>query len=208
MFATKKNPPVAISRYQVREPKQAGVRRVEVKRPSTTNIIQFGFKHQGFPGKGWFTASVLLEALTAAEDGILHKLWVDSGKASQVRSYLEPTKDENLAIIEVYLAEGIKHQDIENDFFKCLASLDKKELGKLVKKTKAGMITDELFARTDSLHIVGELTEYVSADASSSYSKTEQILSSITVSDVLDLIKEALVIEKMCIGNFIGLKQK
>ncbi len=203
-FTKIKNPSTSIPRFSIREAKQEGVRRIEIERPSTTNIVSIGFKHAGLPSKEWFIANVMAEVLTSGPESILHKLLVDSGKASSVSSAIEPTSEVNLGMINITLSTNQNHQEIESLVLKAVAALDIKTLTPLVRKVKQQTITSELFARQHSLNIVQELTEYTAAGNWESYTKTTHILTEITPKKVLQCLKSSFTNNNMTIGYFIG----
>jgi len=206
-FSTITNPSSLIPRHLVREPKQEGIRRVSIKRPSTTDLVSIGFKHPGFPKKEWFTNSIMLDVLVGGPESILHKLLVDTGVAAHVASSLEPTAETNLAMIDITLAPGDTHEKIEATALKAIKSLTVPAIEQLVKKAKAKMITQEFFGRTESLQIVAELTEYASAGDLSAYTSTQAILASIATKDVQKALTTAFMDTNLTIGYFIGTQQ-
>jgi zinc protease len=203
-FSPIQNPMSPVPRITAREPKQEGLRRIFVERPSTLSLVAIGFKHVGFPAKKWFTTNIMLQVLAGGPESILHKLLVDTGKVADIASSLEPTSDPNLAHITLTLSPAEKPSEIEQETLQKICTLTTKDIDKLVKKCKAGTITSELFTRTDSLGIVGELTEYVAADALEIYTETAQILSEITTKDVLELLQESFTEHNLTIGHFVG----
>ncbi len=203
-FGNIKNPTTAIPRHAVREPKQEGLRRVSVERPATTNIVSIGFKHAGFPTKEWFTNSVMLDVLAGGPESLLHKLLIDTGKAAQVGASLEPTSEANLCLLDITLSPKYTHQEVETLVLSTIRSCANKQIDSLVKKAKAKMITGELLGRTESLHIVAELTEYASAGDLMAYTKTADILASISTTDVMGAISSAFRSDNLTIGHFIG----
>lgn len=210
LAATKKHfggiqkPRTDIPRYHVREPKQEGLRRVSIERPSTMNIVSIGFKHAGFPSRDWFITNVMLDVLTGGPESILYRLLIDQGKAADLSSSIEPTSEENLGNLEVTLAPSNAHAEIESLILTTIAAQTTKTIDSLVKKSKAKMITNELFGRTESLRIVHELTEYASAGDLKAYTMTEEILKSIATKDVLNCMKHSFSMNRLTIGYFIG----
>lgn len=203
-FGSIKPPATPIPRQHAREPKQEGIRRVYVTRPARTNIVSLGLKHAGFPSRDWFITSVMLQVLADGPESILHRLLVDSGRAASVASAQEPTSEENLAHINITLSPSEQHDNIETTALAAISALTAKDIDQLVKKCKAGMITDELFARTDSLRISQELTEYVAAAALPAYAQTAEILASISTKDVLRSLQCSFAETNLTIGHFIG----
>jgi predicted Zn-dependent peptidase len=206
IFGALTNPKTPIPRHETVEPKQEGVRRVTITRPSDTNIVALGIKHAGFPSRSWFETSVLLSILTDGQDSILQKDFIDKGLVTKIDVAIEPTSEENLAIIFITLANGQKPEDIEHKVLKCISSLKTVDIQKLLTKEVQQTLTSELFGRSSSLKIAMELTEYIASDALDVYYKTEDILKKITVKQMLDLAKSLFVIDKMTIGYFIGKK--
>ena len=206
IFGTLQNPNIPIPRHEVTEPKQEGVRKVTVARTTNTNVLAFGVKHDGFPTQSWFETSVLFSIFTHGENSILHKQLVDTGIATKVESFVEPTSEENMAILFVTLAQGQKHADVEKKLFAIMTALKSKDITMLLRKEVQQTLTSELFGRSSSLQIASELTEYVSADALDIYYKSESILKKITPIHILNCAKKLFVEDSMTIGYFIGKK--
>jgi len=205
-FAQLKNPQVTIPRHSIIEPKQEGVRRTEVIRPTSTNILALGVKHTGFPSQDWFTAAILFSILSEGPDSILHKKLVDTGLATSVDSTIAPTTETNLGTIFITLAPDQHHTSTEEKVFEILQSLTTKEIQKLLRSTVASELTDKLFTEGNSLRLAMNLTEYISANAWGKYIQVESILKAITVADVLKLNKTLFDKSQMTIGYFIGEK--
>jgi len=192
------------SRVEVVEPKQEGIRRVEVKREAISNLVALGVKHEGFPSKEWFTTMALFSILTNGQDSILHKQLVDSGLAISVEGMTEPSKDTNLGIVLITLSSKSDHTTIEKIVRNCIQNLTVRDVQKHYKKVQQRLITDELLGRGSSLQIAMELTEYVSADAWEKYFETEEILKSITATDIVKKASSLFREENLTVGYFIG----
>jgi zinc protease len=205
-FGSLKNPTSAIPRHDIVESIQEGVRRVEVQRPSSINILAIGVKHDGFPGKKWFETSVLFNILAGGPDSILHKKLVDTGIAIAVDGMLEPTSETNLGMLFVTLAPNSSHKNVEETILDILVTLTTKDITKLLKKTVQTELTTEIFARGSSLRIAMDLTEYIAAQAWDAYNNTEEILLSIKASELISLNKQLFVETQLTIGYFIGKK--
>lgn len=203
-FSHIENPSTPIPRFSIREPKQESIRRVFIERPSTTNILSLGYMHAGFPTKEWVVGSIMNEVLTAGPESILHKLLVDTGKASGIDGSQEPTSESNIGTLNISLAQDVLHSEIEHLLLAAIKTLSLKDITSLVKKTKARMLTSELFGRQSSMRIAAELTEYVSSGSWEAYGDTTKILERITPKIVLDCMKESFVANNLTIGYFIG----
>jgi zinc protease len=203
-FSAIEKPTVPIPRFHITEPKQEGLRRVIVKRPSELNIVALGFKHNGFPSEDWFVASALLEVLTSGPESVLHKALVDNGIATSADGSLGPTSEENIGTLSITLAPDSTHEGVEEMVRVIIDRLDTKTVTPLLKKVKARLLTDELFARDSSLRITDELTEYVASGNWTAYAKTPEILDRITVKMVLEAAQTLFDDTTMTIGYFIG----
>jgi predicted Zn-dependent peptidase len=146
----------------------------------------------------------MLHVLTDGSDSILHRLLVDTGKASSVSAMLEPTSDMNMAAVNVYLSKGIPHAEVESLIRKALTSLKSTDLTHLVKKTVERFITSELLERDSSLSIAAELTEYVSAGDWTAYEKSLAVISAITTKEVHQHIQKSFRDNNLTVGEFIG----
>ena len=204
VFSDIKNPTTDVPRHSIKEPKQEGIRRVTIERPSSTNILSLGFKHAGFGSQEWVTTMILIQALTAGPESIFERKLVDTGLISSIDTTQEPTKDPNLAFLNFTLAPGQTHADIEEKILSILHDLTVSDITKLIKKVKAGLVTDELFARTNSLQITQELTEYVASGDWTAYANTPTLLKNTTPKMVIDTLKQSFQPHNLTIGNFIG----
>jgi zinc protease len=204
-FSSIEKPSSPIPRFSIREPKQEGLRRVEIERNSSTNVVSIGFKSAPFPSKEWFTVGIMSDVLTMGPESILHKLLVDTGKASSVTGSVGPCSEEYLVQIIITLAPGQNHREIEELTLNEIRTLTSKTITSLVKKVKAKMVTDELFGRSRSLSIAQELTEYVASGNWEMYAKTPEMLANITVKEVVDCVKKSFTNTQMTIGYFKGI---
>jgi predicted Zn-dependent peptidase len=146
----------------------------------------------------------MLDVLTGGPESVLHKLLVDTGKASAVDGSAEPASEQNLSTVNVMLAPKQSHEEIEKLVLQTIAKLTVAEITPLIKKAKAKIITDELFARTQSQRIAQELTEYVSSGQWERYGETTEILKAITVKQVSDCLQSSFIKNNMTVGHFIG----
>lgn len=193
-----------VPRHCISEPKQEGIRRVAITRPSSTNIVSIGFKHAGFPTEDWFATKILFDVLTRGPESVLHKLLIDTGKAASIDGYLEPTSEENISTINIVLAPKQSHAEIEQDTLHAIRSVTAASISALIKKSKALLLTDELFERTQSLQIAQALTEYVAAGSWQKYTETPALLKQITPARVTSLVPKTFANDNLTIGYFIG----
>jgi len=188
----------------VAEPKQEGLRRVYIERPSQSQIVTFGVKHAGFPSKDWYITGLLSEILAGGPESILYKRIVDKGLASKVEMMVEPTSEENLALLFVTLSKKTTHAEIEKIVFQAIKEITPKNIALLYKKVQQKVRTDEIIGRSSSLRIAMELTEYVAASAWEKFFDTEMMLSEITAKDIAHEAHKLFDHRTMTIGHFIG----
>ena len=124
--------------------------------------------------------------------------------ASKIEMSVEPTQEENVAILYVTLTKKATHSQIEKIVFDVVLSLTSKDITLLYKKVQQKMLTSEILGRESSLAITRELTEYVSAGVWEEYFTTEATLKSITAKDIIQTAQKTFTQKHMIIGHFIG----
>lgn len=206
VFGSLKTKYVVEQRKNVVEPKQEGLRRIEIKRDALSNVVALGVKHEGFPSNEWFKTSLAFSMLTSGQDSILYKWLVDTNLASKVESSVEPSTDTNLAMVYVTLSQKANHVEIEKIVRETIQAITPKDVVLHYKKLQQKILTDELIGRESSLSIAMELTEYISAGVWKTYFDTEAIIKSITHTDIVKKMHTLFKEENMTIGYFIGKK--
>ncbi len=186
----------------VKEPIQEGIRRTEIVRPGTINMLALGAKHPGFPNTGWFETMIALKLLVDGSDSVLFKKLVDTGLSSGISVSQEPTKDTNIATIYITLTNKINHAKMEVLVRKIVDEIDDNLIKKQLKTIITRTVSDEIFNRDSSLDIAAEFTEYVSAGNWPAYFETEQMLQSITVKQVKERLKELFSDSNLTIGIY------
>ncbi len=195
----------ALTRHYPQEPKQEGLRRFEIKRPSTTNIVSLGVKHPGSTDiTGWIETMVAFRILASGPDSILYQKFYNTGKVTEIRASVEPTMDQNLATLALTLSPGISHAEIEKGVRATIAALTRDEIEPHLKKVVNFLIHSEAFDRDSSLKIALDLTEYVSAGIWPEYLNTKKNLSSVTAAAILKRLTTLFTEESLTIGHFIG----
>lgn len=202
-FGAIPTPATPIHRVAVREPKQEGERRVSVTRESTTNLLSFGVKHPGFPTAGWQETWLALSVLASGPESILHKLLIDTGLATHLDFTLEPTREDNVALLTITLS-GLTHDVVEQKVRAILARLTYRDIRDLVSKLKIKDKTTQQFTRTSSLGIAQELTEYVAAGDWTAYTTSLETLEVIDAKAVFARMKQLFTPTTLTIGRFIG----
>lgn len=191
-----------IERHEATEPKQEGLRRVEVVRPGTVNLLSFGLRHAGFPSLSWLETYALGTILTDGGDAILNKALVDTGLATTIDFGIEPLRDPNLATLNITLAGHHTHEEIEKKVLDIIARIEVNTLNKKLKGLLPRLKKQEAFERSSSLGLAMDLTEYVATGDWTSYDKHHQLIQSLTGKRLNDRLNEAFKIQNLTIGYY------
>jgi zinc protease len=184
------------------EPKQEGIRRIDIKRPGTVSILAIAAKHEGFPSKAWFTTMFAIKVLAGNPNSVLNKKFVDTGLVSHIISSVEPTKDINLATLSFTLSPKTTHQKLEEQVLRAILSVTEADIKKQHKALIAKTLSDELFSRDSSVDIAAELTEYVSSGDWTAYNRTKSILEGITPKDIKNELSRLFDSNNLTIGTY------
>lgn len=201
-FGSKKNPKTEVVRQLARESKQVGIRRTDIVREGTTNIVCIGFKHQPFPSKDWFATNLALEIIAGGPESILHKALVDSGKVTSLEHYVWTTAQPDVGMLFIKLAPDQNHADIEKEVLTLLNNIKAVDIATQLKKEKVKLETEELFDRISSLQIVSDLTQYVRAEAITEYHNSKKALQAVTTKDVLRATQTLFTENNLTIGTY------
>lgn len=199
------SPGGTIERRIVTEPKQEGLRRVEVVRPGTVNLIGFGLRHGGFPSLSWLETYALGLILTDGPDAILNKALVDTGLVTAIDFSIEPLRDPNIATLFLTLADKREHAEIEAKLFETINAIDLATLQKKLKGLLPRLKKQQAFERSSSLGLAMDLTEYVAALDWSNYDKSTDLISSLTGKHLKDRLKTAFLVDQLTIGYYRSL---
>jgi zinc protease len=194
--------PAVEIRPTIVEPVQEGIRRIEIVRPGTTNILAIGMKHPGFPSVGWYETMIVLKLLVDGPDSILQKKLIDTGLAAAISVSQEPTKDDNIATIFITLTKKTTAEKMEALVRKLVNELSIDFIQKHLKTIITKTISEEIFNRDSSLDIAAELTEYVAAGDWSQYFETEKILRGINTKQVQARTKALFTDNALTIGSY------
>ena len=200
------NPKLPINRIVSREPKWEGLRMVDIKRPSSTQVLGLGLMHGGFPSADWHVAECALAVLVDGPESILHKKLIDTGIVSSFSYEFENTSEPNMAILSATLSEPATHSMVYTKIQSIVSKLTERDISNLLTKVKTHSMTQEAFLSASSLGLSRILTEHTAAGDWSTATKTKQTMNKITAKQVLAKIHTMFDETQMTIGNFIGEK--
>ena len=194
----------AIPRVHITEAPPEGQRTVTIRRPSTQNLLAVGIRHAGFPNAAWYRALVGLTVFADGPESVLEHALVDTGYASGIELMLEPSTDENLAIIFITLAPGVTHETVLARIEQERAALTTGAIKARVRKTVARLLTEDAITRVSSLACASELTEYIAAGSWSSFLDAPALLTAITPRAVVRDLTTGLESKRLTVGYFMG----
>jgi len=203
-FGSKQNPVAVIHRESAREPVIAGPRQVTIQRPGTTNILAFGFMQAAFPSRDWYAASLALDILASGPESVLHKALVDTGLVSSLDHAVFKSAQPNMGLLFARLATGTTHAQVEVAIRSALQTVDQNTIKQLLKKEQTKLLTSKAFARSSSLGLAAELTEYVAADALATYNAYALDVAAITPKDIKQSIEQLFNPDSLTTGHYIS----
>lgn len=204
-FAELKSNPALQPRLKIKEPKKEGIRRIEIERPGTTNLILFSFDTGPFPQKDWFVTNIALRFLAQNSSSLLIQKFVDTGKASEIEYSVSPMCDTHQAGLYVTLAKGATHKKIEQEVLSTIEKVTEAEIRKELNAIKNKMLSEETYARDSSLDIAAELTEYASALNWAAYYETTTRINEISAKEIKQYLTEAFKLQNLTIGYYKSL---
>ena len=128
------------------EPKQDGIKRVEIIRDSAVEMLAITFHIPNFEHKDQVALSALSEFLSSGKSSILHKRLVDEKRlVNSIYAYNLELKDPGLFMFVASANEGVKAKDIEKEILAIIeevkkGSISKKDIDKIKINTKADFI--------------------------------------------------------------------
>lgn len=197
---------VAPRRFQMKEPKQEGVRTVTLKRESSKHILAFGVKHDAFPSQSWFETMVVFDMLAGGPDSVLYKKFVDAGMLSGIETSLEQSREQNLGLLFFTLTPKTTHEKMRELIIQEIATLTPSLIAPYLTKTIAKLLMSECISRENSRSFTAEIVEYVSAHAWEQFYESESTLKRITPLRVHAHMKSLFNETNTTIGYFIGTK--
>jgi len=203
-FGQKENRVNCIHRESAREPAIAGPRQVTIKRPGTTNLLALGFMHAAFPSVSWHSASLTLDVLAGSPESVLHQALVDTGLVSSLDHAVFGSAQPNMGMLFARLAVNVTHAQVEQAIQTALKAADIHTIKRLLKKEQTKLLTSKTFARSSSLGVAAELTEYVAADALQAYSTFADDVKAVTAKDIQQNIKQLFNPDTLTTGYYIS----
>lgn len=177
------------------EPKQDGMRHIEIKKDSQIQYFALGFKTPNFRHKDHIALSVLGDLLGNGKSSFLYKELVDKQRiASEVYAYPLDMRDEGLFIIIVAGNKETKAEKLQEEVQKVLTklkngSLAQSDLNKVIINTRASFI----YSLEDASSVASLFGEYVAKGDLSPLLNYETQLNQLKVEHLIDAAKKYFV---------------
>lgn len=189
------------------EPKQEGERRVVVKRESVQNIISFVYKGVSGKNPDWIVIDILLQYVAGGKNSVLHKKLIDTHMASSVSIESLLSHDDFVFGVTVYVADGIKHEEVEKVIETTFEELKIKKIQKKeLERIKKREINNELFQRDGTFSTAQEFTSYVAIGDWKKYYTILDDIKKVSVKDILRVSQKYIKDSQKTVGYFIGNK--
>lgn len=198
-FGSIANTNETIPEVYMQEPKQDGIRHVEVKKDSQIEYFALGYKIPNFKQKDQVALGVIGELLSGGKSSFLYKELVDKKRiASEVYSYPMDLRDEGIFLIIVAGNQGIKAETIQEEVKQMIQNIkDKKitqaDLDKVILNTKATFV----YRLEDASSVASLFGEYLAKGDLNPLIEYEKNLESLKLEDIIRVAQKYFVDTQM-----------
>lgn len=137
-----------IPKIHTKEPKQDGAKRIEIKKPTQTELLAIGFKIPNFKHKDIPALNALAELLGNGKSSMMNEILVDElNLVNEFYSFANDCIDENLFIFICNCNVGVKAEKVEQELWKIIDRLKKGDFSsKDLQKVKNNVKSDFIFS--------------------------------------------------------------
>ncbi|HEB7691754.1 TPA: insulinase family protein [Campylobacter coli] len=137
-----------IPKIHTKEPKQDGAKRIEIKKPTQTELLAIGFKIPNFKHKDIPALNALAELLGNGKSSTMNEILVDElNLVNEFYSFANDCIDENLFIFICNCNVGVKAEKVEQELWKIIDRLKKGDFSsKDLQKVKNNVKSDFIFS--------------------------------------------------------------
>ncbi|EAL5417861.1 insulinase family protein [Campylobacter coli] len=137
-----------IPKIHTKEPKQDGAKRIEIKKPTQTELLAIGFKIPNFKHKDIPALNALAELLGNGKSSMMNEILVDElNLINEFYSFANDCIDENLFIFICNCNVGVKAEKVEQELWKIIDRLKKGDFSsKDLQKVKNNVKSDFIFS--------------------------------------------------------------
>ncbi|EAI1701496.1 insulinase family protein [Campylobacter coli] len=137
-----------IPKIHTKEPKQDGAKRIEIKKPTQTELLAIGFKIPNFKHKDIPALNALAELLGNGKSSMMNEILIDElNLVNEFYSFANDCIDENLFIFICNCNVGVKAEKVEQELWKIIDRLKKGDFSsKDLQKVKNNVKSDFIFS--------------------------------------------------------------
>lgn len=137
-----------IPKIHIKEPKQDGAKRIELKKNSDTELLALAFKIPDYKHKDIPALNVLAELLGNGKSSLMSEVLVDKlNLINDYYSFVNDSIDENLFILICNCNPSVKAEMVEKELLKILNSFKQGKISnKALQKVKNNIKSDFIFS--------------------------------------------------------------
>lgn len=195
--------PNPIPNIYTTEPEQQGARKVVLKRPGELAVLGIGHKTPEGLSKGTYALTVLNYILSDGKTSRFYKSITDKNLAVELFVSYIPFKDNNLFVPYVFLAPGVKHEDVEKIILDEYAKIKKEgvtpeEVTRAINKINA----ETEYGRDGSFSIAAQINEAIAMGDWAYFANYTDNISKVTPKDVQDVVDKYFNEDQSTTGYF------
>ena len=191
------------------EPKQEGERRLFVSRNSTTRIVGIAHKTPEGAHADTHALQILASIVGRGRTGRLYSVLVDSGRATNIMSWVMPLHDNGLFMIYATLTPKTAHEDAEKIILHQYEDIKKNGVTAAeVARAQTQIVSDMAFARDGYYNIASALNESIALGDWTFYTTFKEKILKVTPADVARVARTYLERSQSTVGYFIPKKNK
>ncbi len=191
------------------EPLQQSQKRAIITRKGKNSYIEVAFHTPSIKDKDYHTMEVAEALLSHGKSSRLYRALVEKGLATKVSSYLWDTQDPGMYSINVTLAPGKSHEEVEKALFSVVESIrvtvpEEKEVQKGRNQVKASF-----FRSRESITSIAENLAWFEAIGVPSYLDTYvQKVDAVTPKRVMEAAEHYLSTNRCTVGWYRAVEEK
>lgn len=191
----------AIPPFKAQEPKQDGLRRVEVHKNTEVDILSLAFRIPPFNHKDQIALSALSAILSGGKSSILEAKIVDKKRlAAEIYSYNMDLADEGVFIFMALANAGVSLEKLEGEILKELEAIKEGKLSETeLKKAKTNMKASFLYELESSSSVASLYGSYLARDDLNSLLTFEENFEKLSTKDIIEVAKKYFIKENLTI---------
>jgi len=201
-FGALSKPSRTLEPFYTQEPMQQGERHVTQRRSGASPMVAVAYHAVPAGSRDFATLAVLRQVLTAVPGGRLHEVMVQTGLASALSDWTQPTRDPGFLYLAALLADGAEYdvaQKAMTDALESMAPVTEEE----VARAKTLMVNAINRRLLDAQGLAMSLTDAIAAGDWRLGFAMRDWISEVTPADVDRLARAILVQSNRTTGRFV-----